>query len=141
MARSNKIMKANEEKKDLTVDKAEEERTPEEKALDLTPEQEEALLKSMEEAKMPIEFTDGKFKLGERELDIRNLSRKNKEQLLFRMMVHEVSYQRSIHQDLIDVMKLVMLILKHFGVEDIVKETEKLEMELLEKVKNQTKAN
>ena len=134
-------MKANEEKKDLTVDKAEDERTPEEKALDLTPEQQEAILKSLEEAKMPIKITDGKFKFGEREIDMTSLSKKFKEQLMFRMICHEVSYQRSIHQDLIDVMKLIMLILKKFGIDDIVKATEELEMELLEKVKKTTNAN
>lgn len=122
-------MKANEEKTELTE---------EEKAIQLTPEQEEALLKSFEEAKMPIKMTDGKFKLGERELDIMSLSKKYQNQLLFRMLCHEVSYSRSIHQDLVDVMKLVMILLKKLGIEDIVKATEDLESEMLERYKKST---
>lgn len=117
--------------------KANEERTPEEKALDLTPEQEEAILKSFEEAKMPIKITDNKFKFGEREIDITSLSKKFKEQLMFRMICHEVSYQRSIHQDLIDVMKLVMILLKKLGVEDVVQATVDIENEMLAKYKQE----
>lgn len=119
--------------------KNEESKTAEEKAIELTPEQEEALLKSFEEAKQPIKLTDGKFTLGEREIDIMSLSKKYREQLIFRMMCHEVSYARSIHQDLVDVMKLVMILLKRFGVEDIIKATEELEMELVKKFQDQTK--
>lgn len=119
--------------------KSEESKTAEEKAIELTPEQEEALLKSFEEAKQPIKLTDGKFTLGEREIDIMSLSKKYREQLIFRMLCHEVSYSRSIHQDLVDVMKLVMILLKRFGVEDIIKATEELEMELVKKFQDQTK--
>ena len=119
--------------------KNEESKTAEEKAIELTPEQEEALLKSFEEAKQPIKLTDGKFTLGEREIDIMSLSKKYREQLIFRMLCHEVSYSRSIHQDLVDVMKLVMILLKRFGVEDIIKATEELEMELVKKFQDQTK--
>ena len=119
--------------------KNEESKTAEEKAIELTPEQEEALLKSFEEAKQPIKLTDGKFTLGEREIDIMSLSKKYREQLIFRMLCHEVSYSRSIHQDLVDVMKLVMILLKRFGVKDIIKATEELEMELVKKFQDQTK--
>ena len=112
--------------------------TPEEEAIQLTPEQEEAILKSLEEAKQPIVLTDGKFQLGEREINIMQLSKKFRDQLLFRMICHVVSYNRSIHQDLVDVMKLMMLVLKSLGVKDIIKATEELELELAKTIAKQT---
>lgn len=129
-------MKANEENKDLNV-----EETPEESGIKLTEEQEKELLKAFEEAKQPITLTDGKFKLGEREINIMSLSKKYRDQIFFRMMCHVVSYDRAIHQDLVDIIKLAMIGLKKLGVEDVVQATADLEKELMNKYQKEVKAN
>lgn len=107
----------------------------ENKETELTKEQEEALIKAMEEAKMPILMTDKDFTLGERELDIRKLSKANKDQMMFRMCCHAITYTRAMQQDLIDIMKLLMLVLKKMGVDNIIEATDKLEDELMEDLK------
>lgn len=90
--------------------------------------------KAMEEAKQPVSIADDDFKLGEHELDIRNLNDANFKQMAFRMLILNNVYQRQIAQSLIDVMRLIMLILKHQGCTDIVKETENLITELTNQV-------
>lgn len=105
----------------------------------LTPEQEELLEKCLEEAKMPVKLTDEEFKLGEQELDIRGLKKANKDQMMFRMQILNVVYQRQITQNLVDLERLMMLILKKLGVEDIVKETDELLEELKSNVLNNSK--
>lgn len=105
----------------------------------LTSEQEELLQKCLEEAKMPVKLTDEEFKLGEQELDIRGLKKANKDQMMFRMQILNVVYQRQITQNLVDLERLMMLILKKLGVEDIVKETDELLEELKSNVLNNSK--
>lgn len=110
---------------------------------ELTPEQEEILIKCLEEAKMPVKLEDKDFTLGERELDIRNLSNDNTYQMFFRMQILNVVYQRQLTQNLVDIERLLMLVLKKLGVEDVVKETDDLLSELAEKVNggNKNKMN
>lgn len=73
-------------------------------------------------AKMPIKYNDSDFKLGERELDIRELNAKNLKQLQFRLQVLENVYLKGISDSLIDLMRILIVIGKKVGVNDIEKE-------------------
>lgn len=86
------------------------------------------------EAKMPLELKDGDIVLGERELDIRKLSKKNLYQMFFRQAVLNSVYLRQVVQSQVDVLRLVMIILKKLGVEDIIKATDDLQTELTEEM-------
>lgn len=97
---------------------------------ELSEEDQEIFTKMLEEAKMPVKFTDEKFKLGEGELDIRELSAKNYKQMMYRIGVLENVYLKQTVASLTDIIRLQMLILKKLGTKDIVKEIDELETEL-----------
>ena len=84
---------------------------------------------------MPVEFKDEDFKLGEGELDVRGLSDANYRQLMFRVNVIKANHLRDISHTLVDVERLLMLVLKAQGVEDIGKALNSLFEELGKKVK------
>jgi len=108
----------------------------------LSKEEEEILVKCLEEAKMPVEMLDKDLVLGERELDIRKLSEKNLDQMMFRMQILNVVYQRQLTQNLIDIERLLMVLLKKLGVEDVIGATDELLEELTAKIySNNTKKN
>lgn len=90
------------------------------------------------EAKMPIKLKDGDIELGEGELDIRELSKKSKDQLIFRQLVLNNVYLRQVVQSQVDLLRLVMIILKKMGVEDIIQATDDLQTELAESIKSET---
>ena len=73
--------------------------------------------------------------MGERELDIRGLSSKNRDQMLFRMLVLNNVYQRQNALTLIDIMRLMMILLKQMGVENIEKAIDDLIQEQTQKIK------
>ena len=89
----------------------------------------------LEEAKMPIEMKNEDFKMGERELDIRGLSSKNRDQMLFRMLVLNNVYQRQNALTLIDIMRLIMILLKQMGVNSIEEAIDNLIQEQTQKIK------
>lgn len=91
------------------------------------------------EARMPIKLKDGDIELGEGELDIRELSKKSKEQLIFRQLILNNVYLRQVVQSQVDLLRLVMIILKKLGVEDIIQATDDLQTELAESINNETK--
>ena len=94
---------------------------------------EEKIVKEIGEAfKMPIEFDDKNFKMGEGELDIRKLNDANYRQMLFRQGAVTNIYLKSVNQSLIDTQRLIMLLLKKMGVEDIFGELNTLLVELAE---------
>lgn len=95
----------------------------------------EIMARILEEAKMPIEMKNEDFKMGERELDIRGLSSKNRDQMLFRMLVLNNVYQRQNALTLIDIMRLMMILLKQMGVENIEKAIDDLIQEQTQKIK------
>ena len=95
----------------------------------------EIMARILEEAKMPIELKNEDFKMGERELDIRGLSSKNRDQMLFRMLVLNNVYQRQNALTLIDIMRLMMILLKQMGVENIEKAIDDLIQEQTQKIK------
>jgi len=89
----------------------------------------------LSQSKMPVEFKDEDFRLGEGELDVRGLSDANYRQLMFRVNVIKANHLRDISQTLVDVERLLMLVLKKLGVEDIGKELMDLFEELGKKAK------
>ena len=89
-----------------------------------------------EEATMPIEYLDKDFKLGQNELDIRSLSKKNLNQMLFRTLVLQNVYLKNVQTSLLDLTRLFLVLLDKLGVEDIVKSTD----DIVEKINEQTEA-
>ncbi len=87
------------------------------------------------QCQLPVEIGDEDFKMGEGELDVRKLSDANYRQLMFRVNVLKANHLRDISQSLTDIERLLMLVLKAQGVEDIGKELESLFKELREKAK------
>ena len=89
----------------------------------------------LSQSKMPVELKDEDFKLGEGELDVRGLSDANYRQLMFRVNVLKANHLRDISQSMTDIERLLMLVLKAQGVEDIGKALNDLFEELGKKVK------
>lgn len=87
-------------------------------------------------AQMPIVLKDGDVKMGKGEVDIRKLSDENFKQMVWRLLILNNLYTKDISSSLIDIMKLLMLILKKLGCEDIIKATDDLDKELLANAKS-----
>lgn len=97
-------------------------------------EQESELFRKLcEEASMPVEFKDEDFKLGNNELDIRELNDANFKQMIFRALVLQNVYQKNTVNCLLDITKLLFILLDKNGVENIVKATD----DILEKMAEQ----
>ena len=97
------------------------------------PDEQSDLFKQMcEEAEMPVEFLDKDFVLGKNELDIRKLSNKNKFQMFFRTLVLHSVELKNIRSILLDIMRLILVFLDKYGVEDIVKATDDIVAKLSE---------
>lgn len=101
----------------------------------LNKEQQKLFQQLLDEAKMPVKMSDPDFKLGENELDIRFLTKSNKEQMFFRALMLLNVNERSMLTSLIDITRLLMIIADKLGVEEIVKATD----EIIEKIEKQTK--
>lgn len=99
----------------------------------ITEEEQKVYDKALKEALMPVAIGDADFKLGANELDIRNLSNANKEQIQFRQGVLNVVYLRQLNSSLVDITRLLMIVLKKLGVEDVIGATDDLIEELKEK--------
>ena len=102
---------------------------------DANPKDIERFKELLSQSKMPVEFKDEDFKLGEGELDVRGLSDANYRQLMFRVNVIKANHLRDISQSMTDIERLLMLVLKKLGVNDIGKELMDLFEELGKKVK------
>lgn len=87
-------------------------------------------------AQMPIVLKDGDVKMGKGEVDIRKLNDENFKQMVWRLLILNNLYTKDISSSLIDIMKLLMLILKKLGYEDIIKATDDLDKELLANAKS-----
>lgn len=109
----------------------------------LSDDEAETFKKLCEEADMPVEYLDKDFKLGNQELDIRKLSKKNFEQMLFRTQVQQIVWTKNVHNTLLDVIRLLFVLLDKLGVENIITSTDEVEAkiaeqtELLKKLKEQ----
>lgn len=84
----------------------------------------------MKMAKMPIHLKDKDIELGEGEVDIRGLSQANINQMFFRLFCLNNVTLNSIDQSLTDVLRLMLVLLKRLGVEDITKAIDDLEQDL-----------
>lgn len=100
----------------------------------ITEEEQKVYDKALKEALMPVAIGDADFKLGANELDIRNLSKANKEQIQFRQEVLTITYLRQLNSSLVDITRLLMIVLKKLGVEDVIGATD----DLLEELKERT---
>lgn len=89
--------------------------------------------KIMDEAGLPVKFTDEKFKLGKQELDIRPLTKKNKEQMFFRTIALLNVYLKQLLGGQTDLLRLLMVIADKLGVEDIVGATD----DVIQKIQDQ----
>ena len=84
----------------------------------LTPEQVELTKEVLEISKEPVEMTDEDFTLSEGELDIRKLSKENREQLIFRGYALQLVYLRSLVQGQTDLMRMLMVLGDKLGVDN-----------------------
>ena len=84
----------------------------------LTEEQVELTKEVLEIAKEPVEMSDEDFKLSEGELDIRKLSKENREQLIFRGYALQLVYLRSLVQGQTDLMRMLMVLGDKLGVDN-----------------------
>ena len=92
--------------------------------------------KAIEEAAMPVTMKDKDFKLGDSELDIRYLNKKNQDQMFFRQGVITIATLRQCMTSLVDITRLLLVIANKLGVEDIVEATD----EIIEKIAEKNKA-
>ena len=96
--------------------------------------------KIFEEAKMPTVLKDEDIQCGEGELDIRNLSAKNKAQMSYRAEMLTLVYMRRMVDGLTDIMRLLMCALKKLGVENITEAIDEVMSELAREVERGGKA-
>jgi len=78
-------------------------------------------------------MTDKEFKLGQGELDIRNLSENNKYQMFFRTFVIQNVWIKQLSNSLLDITRLLMVVIDKLGIEDISAATD----EVIEKAQEQ----
>ena len=83
---------------------------------------------------MPVEYLDKDFKLGDNELYIRSLSKRNYNQMIFRTLVLQNVYLKNVTSGLLDITRLLLVLLDKLGVEDIVKATD----DIVDKINEQT---
>ena len=98
----------------------------------LTAQQAKKIAELMDIAKMPIVLKDGDITMGEGEVDIRKLSHASLNQMMFRLMILNNLYLKDIATSFVDVLKLFMVVLDKYGVEDIAQAVEDLENKLKE---------
>lgn len=138
MKRSNKTME-NEKKEPVRVTEEDVEKVKEGikeaviKEHGISEEQAKLYEQMVKEAQMPVTMKDEDFELGIQELDIRGLSKKNKEQMFFRSLVLFNVYSKQILTSLIDTTRLLMIIADKLGIEDIIEATD----DILEKIAKQ----
>ena len=101
----------------------------------LNKEQQKLYEEALKAAELPVKFTDDDFKLGKNELDVRDLSSRNRTQMLFRTLVLLVVNSKECFTTLLDISRLLMIICDKLGIEDIVKATD----DIIEKVDGQQK--
>lgn len=86
-----------------------------------TPNEDEKELakKIFEEARMPLELKDDDVKCGEGEIDIRNLSKANRDQMIYRVLMLNLVYLRQLCQNQTDSFRLQAAGLRALGVKNI----------------------
>ena len=96
--------------------------------------------KIFKEAKMPTILYDGDVKCGEGELDIRNLSAKNRAQMSYRAEMLTLVYMRRMVDGLTDIMRILTCVLKKLGVDNINEAIDEVMTELAREVERGGKA-
>ena len=102
----------------------------------ISDEQSAAFREMLDEATMPVEYLDKDFELGQNELDIRTLSKRNLNQMYFRTFVLQSVYLRNVSKSLIDITNLLLVLADKLGVEDIIHATD----EVLDKIREENEA-
>lgn len=92
----------------------------------LSEEDAEIALEMLQEADMPIKFNDSDFTLGKNELDIRDLSEKNINQLMFRVTLLNGVYLRNCMKFLQDILNALFVELDAMGVKDLLKSSDRV---------------
>lgn len=105
----------------------------------ISPKDEEKIKAFMEKMNMPIELKDEDIQMGAREIDVRNLSVKAYRQLVYKFTVAESAMLNSVNQSLVDIQRLLMLVLKKMGTNDVVGELDELCEEIQKQAKELTK--
>lgn len=103
------------------------------KETELTSKEEEEINEIFQLANQPVSMKDEDFECGAGELDIRGLNAKNVRQMQFRAHMLEVSYLKSICDNQADIIRILLVMLKKQGVEDVAKEIGELVTDLREK--------
>lgn len=88
------------------------------------PEEIEAAKQIYAEAQMPLELKDGDVVCGKGEIDIRELSRKDRDQMIYRALMLTVVYLRQVVQGQTDAVRMDASILRALGVKGIAKHLE-----------------
>ena len=96
------------------------------KQADISEEESQTFMELLEEATMPVAMTDEEFKLGPSELDIRGLSNRNTNQMIFRTLVLQNVYLKQLLTASLDQIRLLMVIADKMGVENISKATDQV---------------
>ena len=99
------IKEAVEATKDELADKAAENLKP-------TDDENKLIEDALKEVNGPIVLRDDKLVLGNQEVDIRKLSKTNKDQLMFRLALQQLGYNRFMNQTFTDILRLLMVIIK-----------------------------
>lgn len=100
-----------------------------------TDREQEAALRAFKAANQPIKLRNKDLKLGAREIDIRHLDQENLNQVQFRLECQQVSILNDLNNNVIDLERLLMLVLKKLGVIDLTEELDELMSEIHEKIK------
>lgn len=106
----------------------------------ISPKDEEKIKAFMAKMNMPIELKDEDIQMGAREIDVRNLSAKAYRQLVYKFTVAQCAVLDNMCQSLIDTQRLLMLVLKKMGVQDVVSELDELCEEIQKQAKEMAKA-
>ena len=77
-----------------------------------TDEEQKLIDEAIREVNGPIVLKDDKVVLGQQEVDIRKLSKANKDQITFRLLSQQLAYAKFDSQTLTDIMRLLMVIIK-----------------------------
>lgn len=104
-------------------------------ATEISPENQKLFEQMMKDADMPIRMEDKDFQCGKQELDVRHLNRANWRQMEFRQLVLNNLYTKQLMMSLTDITRLLIIICKKLGVEDVIQATDDVINEIAEKEK------
>lgn len=95
------------------------------KSVEMTEQEQKDMAEVLDMVGKPIVLNDEDIKLGGQELDIRNLSEKNKDQLIFRLLATNTTLLHQLAQIEISTQRILLLVLTKIGKvdpKDLIKE-------------------